>query len=89
MVSREVPLACWVLAQEAGLVYGKAVCGSRGNSASQAHMACLHASRAALFCAMVMALVSGLWTQEDLEDAVLRLSFLPSVKCGHHPQPRQ
>lgn len=81
MVSREVPSACWVLAQEAGLVYGKA--------ASQAHVACLHASKAALFCAMAMALVSGLWTPEDLEEAVLRLSFLPSVKCGHHPQPRQ
>lgn len=89
MVSREEPLACWALAQEPGLVDGKAACGRRGNSASQAHVACLHASRAALFCVMVMALVSGLWTQEDLENAILRLSFLPSVKCGHHPQPRQ
>lgn len=64
MVSREVPSAwlrgSWVLAQETGLIDGKVVCGSRGTSASQAHMACLHASRAALFCAMVMALVSGL-----------------------------
>lgn len=46
---------------------------------------CSRASEAMLFYAVVLALGSGLGTQEDVEGIVLAHSFLPSVKCGPKP----